>query len=62
MSGKEVTIKVEEDEDNQPVLHPPTNTYGTRTPRNRYFCAVFACMNSSDNDMNFFELPTDAER
>lgn len=63
MSEMEISVKMETVEDGEPIVYPPTNTYASRTPRNRYFCAVFACMNSSDNNnMRFFSLPTDAER
>ncbi|XP_026320881.1 uncharacterized protein LOC113230978 [Hyposmocoma kahamanoa] len=63
MSANEITVKMERDEDDEPVVHPPTNTYAGRMPPNRHFCAAFACMNSSDNNnLKFFPLPTDPQR
>lgn len=63
MSANEITVKMERDEDDEPVVYPPTNTYAGRMPPNRHFCAAFACMNSSDNNnLKFFPLPTDPER
>lgn len=66
MSEKKITVKIEKDEDDEPIPQmstTPTHTYMSKSRRNRYNCVVLACMNSGYNsNMTFFSLPTDAGR